>query len=251
MNQQQIGLFLKSLREEKKMTQEQLAEIVNVSNRTISRWENGKNLPDLSIIVQLSEIFDVKFSEIVNAKRESECESMEEKEKGAILQLAQMYRKEKYDFPKKFNWLLGIGFIGVVLLCLNINNELNQLSASLMAGVLTIALYLNSAYAYLGSKADGPLCGIGEKVFPCTYKRNISGVGGHLKISEKELRFYPSFLYNPKEKEFGFSFEEIEDINIRSFLLISKVIVIKAAGTEYRFLLEKNARTEILNRFSK
>lgn len=47
MNQQKIGMFMKSLRKEKGLTQEQLAEVFNVSNRTVSRWENGNNMPDL------------------------------------------------------------------------------------------------------------------------------------------------------------------------------------------------------------
>lgn len=46
MNQEKIGLFLKDLRKESGMTQEQLAEKLNVSNRTISRWENARTMPD-------------------------------------------------------------------------------------------------------------------------------------------------------------------------------------------------------------
>ena len=48
MDQQKIGGFLKELRLEKQMTQEQLAEQIGVSRRTVSRWETGNNLPDLS-----------------------------------------------------------------------------------------------------------------------------------------------------------------------------------------------------------
>ena len=41
MNQKKVGLFLKTLRKEKNITQEVLAETLNVSNRTVSRWETG------------------------------------------------------------------------------------------------------------------------------------------------------------------------------------------------------------------
>ena len=54
MNQQKIGEFLKELRKQKGLTQEQFAEIVNVSNRTVSRWENGNNLPDFAILIEIS-----------------------------------------------------------------------------------------------------------------------------------------------------------------------------------------------------
>ena len=49
MNQEKIGKFLKELRKQKGLTQEQIAEKFHVSNRTISRWENGNNMPDLDI----------------------------------------------------------------------------------------------------------------------------------------------------------------------------------------------------------
>ena len=54
VDQVKIGNFLKKLRKEKGITQEQLAEILNVSGRTVSRWETGNNMPDISILVDLS-----------------------------------------------------------------------------------------------------------------------------------------------------------------------------------------------------
>ena len=59
VNPKEIGAFLKQLRNEKGITQEQLAEILGVSGRTVSRWETGTNLPDLSILVQISEYYGV------------------------------------------------------------------------------------------------------------------------------------------------------------------------------------------------
>ena len=55
MDQMKIGSFLKELRKEKGMTQEQLAEQLNISNRSVSRWETGNNLPDLSMLIILAE----------------------------------------------------------------------------------------------------------------------------------------------------------------------------------------------------
>ena len=63
MEQRKIGLFLKELRKEKGITQVQLAEQFNVSNRTVSRWENGNNMPDLSILVELADFYDVDIRE--------------------------------------------------------------------------------------------------------------------------------------------------------------------------------------------
>ncbi|MGO5357994.1 helix-turn-helix domain-containing protein [Anaerofustis sp. LCP19S3_F7] len=60
---------MKSLREEKNLTQEQLAEKLNVSNKSVSRWENGKTMPDLSLLVMICEEFDITISELLNGRR--------------------------------------------------------------------------------------------------------------------------------------------------------------------------------------
>ena len=52
MNQIKIGMFLQELRNEKGITQEQLAEQLGVSNRTVSRWETGSNMPDISLLAR-------------------------------------------------------------------------------------------------------------------------------------------------------------------------------------------------------
>jgi transcriptional regulator with XRE-family HTH domain len=54
------------------MTQEQLAEYLNVSNRSVSRWETGSNLPDLSMLITLAEYYDIAVGEIIDGKRKSE-----------------------------------------------------------------------------------------------------------------------------------------------------------------------------------
>lgn len=72
MDQKKIGVFLKELRKEKGITQEQLAELVQVSGRTVSRWENGNNMPDLDILVALSDFYEVGLREILDGERKSE-----------------------------------------------------------------------------------------------------------------------------------------------------------------------------------
>ena len=80
MDQMKIGFFLKELRQEKGMTQEQLAEQLNVSNRSVSRWETGSNLPDLSMLVTLAEYYGIEVGEIIDGKRKSENVDKEEKD---------------------------------------------------------------------------------------------------------------------------------------------------------------------------
>ena len=80
MDQQKIGEFLKTLRKEKNLTQEELADKMNVSRRTVSRWETGSNLPDLSILVELADLYDVDLREIFDGERKSETMDKDLKE---------------------------------------------------------------------------------------------------------------------------------------------------------------------------
>ena len=80
MNQQKTGEFLKHLRKDKGLTQEQLAEQFSVSSRTVSRWETGSNMPDLSILIELADYYDVDIREIIDGERKSEIMDKETKD---------------------------------------------------------------------------------------------------------------------------------------------------------------------------
>ncbi|MBQ8597698.1 MAG: helix-turn-helix domain-containing protein [Lachnospiraceae bacterium] len=80
MNQKKTGDFLKQLRKEKNMTQEQLAEKFYVSGRTVSRWETGNNMPDLGMLVELADFYDVDIREIIDGERKSEIMNLETKD---------------------------------------------------------------------------------------------------------------------------------------------------------------------------
>ena len=80
MDQIKIGVFLKELRKEKELTQEQLAEKLNVSSRTVSRWETGSNMPDIGMLVEMAGFFDVSIPEIISGERKSENMDQETRE---------------------------------------------------------------------------------------------------------------------------------------------------------------------------
>ena len=69
MDQIKIGAFLKTLRKEKNLTQEQAAEQLGVSNRTVSRWETGTNMPDISLLVEIAELYGVSIPELIDGER--------------------------------------------------------------------------------------------------------------------------------------------------------------------------------------
>ena len=65
MNTQKIGAFIAKKRHEKKMTQQDLAEKLFLTGKTISRWENGNYMPDLSILIELANILDTSVYELL------------------------------------------------------------------------------------------------------------------------------------------------------------------------------------------
>lgn len=69
MNQVKIGKFIADLRKEKNMTQEQLSEKMGVSNKTISRWENGKTMPDYSLLEELCDELDISINELLSGEK--------------------------------------------------------------------------------------------------------------------------------------------------------------------------------------
>ena len=80
MDQIKTGQFLKTLRNEKGMTQEELARHFNVSSRTVSRWETGSNLPDISLLTEIADFYDVDVREIIDGERKSEMMDKEVRE---------------------------------------------------------------------------------------------------------------------------------------------------------------------------
>lgn len=115
MDMKKIGSFLKNLRKEKGLTQEQLAEIFGVAGRTVSRWENASNMPDLSILIQIAEFFDVEIREILEGERKSECVNKQLKETLSKVADYDKAKKEKMGKISLTSFLVTI-LVGVMIL---------------------------------------------------------------------------------------------------------------------------------------
>ena len=114
MDQQKIGSFLKELRKEKNLTQEQLAETLNVSGRTVSRWETGNNMPDLSVLIELADFYDADIREIINGERKSE--KMNDELKDTLRQVAEYSNEEKTELRE--NLLKKVFIVATFLVAL-------------------------------------------------------------------------------------------------------------------------------------
>lgn len=113
MDQKKTGSLLKELRKEKGMTQEQLAEYLNVSGRTISRWETGSNMPDLDILIELSDYYDIDIRELLDGERKSE--KMDKELKETLLKAADYSDHEKQRLAKHMCVLFSLGLVSFIV----------------------------------------------------------------------------------------------------------------------------------------
>ena len=107
------GRFLQELRKEKGLTQEQLAEQMGVARRTVSRWETGSNMPDMDILIDLSDLYEVDLREILSGERKSE--HMDQELKETVLQVADYSNEEKARIMRRMHWLFIAGLVGFVV----------------------------------------------------------------------------------------------------------------------------------------
>lgn len=113
MDQIKIGTFLKLLRKEKNLTQEHLAEQLGVSNRTVSRWENGNNMPDISLLSEIAEFYDVSIPELIYGERKSE--NMREEAKEVAETMSDYAKAEKETLVKSIRNMSLIGLIALII----------------------------------------------------------------------------------------------------------------------------------------
>ena len=86
MNQEKIGRFIAELRKEKNMTQQELADKLNITDRAISHWENGRSIPDAGVILELCKILNINVNELLSAKKIKE-EKYNERAEESLLEM--------------------------------------------------------------------------------------------------------------------------------------------------------------------
>lgn len=161
MDQKKIGSFFKELRNEKLLTQEQLAEHFGVAARTISRWETGNNMPDLDILIEMADYYDVELIELLNGERKNE--RMDKEMEQTVLQVADYSNEEKLKLTKKMHILFIIGLITFILYVVTTLVEPSQDShvydfisgacmgfslGTMIVGVIFTSKYVNKIMAF-------------------------------------------------------------------------------------------------------
>ena len=94
MNQEKIGKFIAECRKEKNLTQVQLAEKLNMSYKSISKWETGRGMPDSSIMLELCEFLGISVNELLSGEHLKE-EQYKEKANENIINIAKEFDKNR------------------------------------------------------------------------------------------------------------------------------------------------------------
>ena len=136
MNQEKIGNFIAECRKQKKMTQYELGEKLGVTEKSISNWENGRNMPDLSLFKPLCEELNITINELLSGEKISEDNSQEKFEENIINTIS--YSNKKLE---KKNQLIGLilmifGFLMSILGLMAFNPDSHSCSFSVVIGVI-------------------------------------------------------------------------------------------------------------------
>ena len=112
MNQEKIGKFIAECRKQKNMTQQELAEKLGVSDRTVGNWENGRNMPDLFLFKPLCSELNISLNDLMSGEKVKEREYQEKLEENTINIID--YTNKKIENRNNFIGLIFITF-GVLI----------------------------------------------------------------------------------------------------------------------------------------
>lgn len=140
LDQQKIGNYLRELRKEKNMTQEQLAEQFGTTSRSVSRWETGSNLPDLSLLVELASFYDVELNDLLKGEK-TKADDEPESEIEKVVEYADA-DKEKLKKQMVRNNVIALLLIAISM-CLYVTKDISYLTEEIQKLLMGFSLGLS------------------------------------------------------------------------------------------------------------
>lgn len=151
MDTVKIGAFLRELRKEKELTQEQLADVFNVSARTVSRWETGSNMPDISILVEIADYYQLDIREILNGEKNA---ALPADDGSSLKNVAEYADKEKEKLATKTRIYAIAGIVGMFIFgIIRAFGPADSMACRLITGLAVMMVYaaLASSLIYTSS----------------------------------------------------------------------------------------------------
>ena len=194
MDMKLTGNFLKELRKEKGITQEQLAEIMGVAGRTVSRWETASNMPDLSLLLQLAEFYKVDVGELLDGKRKEKTSDNEDKE--LLNKISDYNETKEKKYANICNKVLLITFVLLALTLIaqlimygNLKYVIGEIIATMFSGISLIflsvknGLWIIAANQKATSFRDIVTSGVSTAIFTIASASLIFSKTGNYKIT--------------------------------------------------------------------
>ncbi len=165
MNQEKIGKFIQQLRKEKKLTQQELAEKLGVTDKSIGNWENGRNMPDLSLFKPLCDTLDITINDLMSGEKISKDKYQEKFEENIVNTIDYSTKKiNKYSsiigllliifglfiamsaimiFPSESSWGSIYSTFGITIFTIGISRLTNKIKLSQRL-LIIIIIFLGS-----------------------------------------------------------------------------------------------------------
>lgn len=183
MDQEKIGVFISTLRKEQGMTQQQLADAIGVSNKTISKWECGKGMPELALIVPLCHILQISINEFLSGEHLLENGYTEKAEVNMMNLLQETENSKK----KSRSSLLAFGITVIIFLFVVLYSVITNMGISmnmLFVDMPTLlSMFLVTALFLLGTNLGLPFFDSFRIILEKEISINKTIVSG--KISDK------------------------------------------------------------------
>ena len=155
MEKKTLGSFLSILRKAKGMTQKELAELLNVSDKAVSRWERDESMPDILLIPVLADIFEVSCDELLKGERTVKEIYQETQEKRSQRTIA-LIKKSKSKFQAFSMISIGVALIGFII-AIVLNFSLHKATLGfycVLIGILAGGMSQAAFYIYFNSDVD-------------------------------------------------------------------------------------------------
>jgi len=119
MNQEKIGKFIAKCRKEKKLTQQELSEKLGVTDRSISNWENGKNMPDLSLFKPLCDVLEISINDLLSGEKVNEKDYQEKLEENIVNTILKVDKRSKVTNRILLIIIIFVMFVLISIFLLN------------------------------------------------------------------------------------------------------------------------------------
>lgn len=120
MDKEKTGQLITLLRKEKGLTQKQLADALNVTDKAVSKWERGLSFPDISMLEPISELLDISILEILAGERQDRNDTLTREEASELINASVEIGDEQMRHRKEISKLIIIILVVITLLLISL-----------------------------------------------------------------------------------------------------------------------------------